>query len=197
MTNSDTIKTHASKLSSFLGLQRSTIGVLAMVVLVGMGERMAERFLPIYMLALGGGALAIGLLQAMDNFLSALYSFPGGYLSDRIGTKKSLILFNLIAMGGFALVILIPTWQAVLVGAVFFISWSAISLPATMSLIYKVLPQNKRTMGVSMHSLVRRIPMSLGPLFYHCLGRARWCQDSIWCCAIYGCCGACYAAAHD
>jgi len=158
------VKSHASRLTGFLGLQRSTAGVLAMVVLVGMGERMAERFLPIYMLALGGGALAIGLLQAMDNFLSALYSFPGGYLSDKIGTKKSLILFNLVAMCGFALVIIVPTWQAVLVGAVLFISWSAISLPATMSLIYKVLPQNKRTMGVSMHSLVRRIPMALGPV---------------------------------
>jgi MFS family permease len=45
-----------------------------------------------------------------------------------------------------------------------FISWSAISLPATMSLMYKVLPANKRTMGVSMHSLVKRIPMALGPL---------------------------------
>ncbi|MBW2613855.1 MAG: MFS transporter, partial [Deltaproteobacteria bacterium] len=97
-------------------------------------------------------------------FLSAVYSFPGGYLSDRIVTKKSLLIFNLIAMSGFALVMLIPTWQAVLVGAVLFISWSAISLPATMSLLYKVLPQKKRTMGVSMHSLVRRIPMALGPL---------------------------------
>jgi MFS family permease len=164
MVNPETIRTQASQLSRFLGLQRSTIGVLAMVVLVGMGERMAERFLPIYMLALGGGALGIGLLQAMDNLLSALYSFPGGYLSDRIGTKRSLMIFNIVAMGGFALVILIPTWQAVLIGAVLFISWTAISLPATMSLIYKVLPQNKRTMGVSMHSLVRRIPMALGPL---------------------------------
>jgi MFS family permease len=148
----------------FLGLQKSTVGVLAMVVLVGMGERMAERFLPIYIMALGGGALAIGLLQAMDNLLSALYSFPGGYLSDRMGVKKSLLVFNLVAMGGFALVILIPAWQAVLAGAVLFISWSALSLPATMSLMYKVLPQNKRTMGVSMHSLVRRIPMALGPI---------------------------------
>jgi len=61
-------------------------------------------------------------------------------------------------------VIVIPSWQAVLVGAVLFISWSAISLPATMSLMYRVLPQNKRTMGVTMHSLVRRVPMALGPL---------------------------------
>jgi len=151
-------------ISGFLALQRSTVGVLAMVVLVGMGERMAERFLPIYMLALGGGVLAIGLLQAMDNLLSALYSFPGGYLSDRLGTKRSLLIFNLVAMAGFALVIMVPAWQAVLIGAVLFISWSAISLPATMSLMYKVLPTNKRTMGVTMHSLVRRIPMALGPL---------------------------------
>ena len=164
MTTHQTRTTRSSRISGFLGLQRSTVGVLAMVVLVGMGERMAERFLPIYIMALGGGALAIGLLQAMDNLLSALYSFPGGYLSDRIGTKRSLLVFNLVAMAGFALVILIPAWQAVLAGAVLFISWSAISLPATMSLIYKVLPRNKRTMGVSMHSLVRRIPMALGPL---------------------------------
>jgi MFS family permease len=153
-----------ARISGFLALQRSTVGVLAMVVLVGMGERMAERFLPIYMLALGSGVLAIGLLQAMDNLLSALYSFPGGYLSDRLGTKKSLLIFNLVAMVGFTLVILVPAWQAVLVGSVLFISWSAISLPATMSLMYKVLPTNKRTMGVTMHSLVRRIPMALGPL---------------------------------
>jgi MFS family permease len=153
-----------AKIPGFLGLQRSTLGVLAMAVLVGMGERMAERFLPIYILALGGGALAIGLLQAMDNLLSALYSFPGGYLSDRIGTKRALLVFNLVAMAGFALVILVPAWQAVLAGAVLFISWTAISAPATLSLIYRVLPHNKRTMGVSMHSLVRRIPMALGPL---------------------------------
>ena len=160
----ETPATRASRITGFLALQRSTVGLLAMVVLVGMGERMAERFLPIYLMALGGGALAIGLLQALDNLLSALYSFPGGYLADRIGTKRSLLVFNLVAMAGFALVIVIPSWQAVLAGAVLFISWSAISLPATMSLMYRVLPQNKRTMGVTMHSLVRRVPMALGPL---------------------------------
>jgi MFS family permease len=164
MTNRHPPTSHAPGIKGFLALQRSTAGLLGMVVLVGMGERMAERFLPIYIMALGGGALAIGLLNAMDNLLSALYSFPGGYLSDRIGAKRSLLVFNVVAMAGFALVILVPVWQAVLAGAVLFISWSAISLPASMSLLYKVLPTNKRTMGVSMHSLVRRVPMALGPL---------------------------------
>jgi MFS family permease len=140
------------------------VGLLFMVVLVGMGERMAERFLPIYLLTLGGGVISIGLLNGLDNFLSAVYAFPGGYVSERIGFKRSLLLFNVMAMAGFLMVILIPTWQAVLIGAVFFLAWSAISLPAIMGLIAKVLPTRKRTMGVTMHSLVRRFPMALGPI---------------------------------
>jgi MFS family permease len=152
------------RVKEFFGLQKSMVGLLAMVVLVGMGEKMAERFLPIYLITLGGGALSVGLLNGMDNLLSALYSFPGGYLADRLGTKRALLVFNLIAMVGFVVVILIPAWQAVIVGSVFFLSWTAISLPATMGLVAQVLPQNRRTMGVTMHSLVRRFPMALGPL---------------------------------
>jgi MFS family permease len=33
-----------------------------------------------------------------------------------------------------------------------------------MSLVAKVLPTTKRTMGVTMHSLIRRVPMALGPV---------------------------------
>lgn len=157
-------KASRTKLSKFLALQQSTVGLLVVVVLVGLGERMAERFLPIYILALGGSVFVIGLLQTMDNLLSALYSYLGGYLTDRLGAKRSLLIFNLMAMAGFATVIIIPTWQALLAGAVLYISWSAISQPATLNLIYTVLPSNKRTMGVSMHSLVKRLPMALGPL---------------------------------
>ena len=154
----------AKKIFGFLGLNRSIVGLLGMVILVGLGEKMAERFLPIYLLALGGGALSIGLLNGMDNLLSALYSFPGGYLSERLGIKRSLLIFNLMAMAGFIVVILIPTWPAVILGSVLFLSWTAISLPASMGLVASVLPKDKRTMGVSMHSLVRRVPMALGPI---------------------------------
>jgi len=152
------------RIVNFLGLRRSVAAMLTMVVLVGMGEKLGERFLPIYILALGGGAYVIGLLNAMDNLLSALYSYPGGYLSDRLGYKRALAVFNLVSMAGYAIVILVPSWQAVILGAIFFISWDALSLPATMSLVATVLPQNKRTMGVSLHSFIRRIPMALGPM---------------------------------
>jgi MFS family permease len=153
-----------NRVTEFLGLKKDLVGLLGMVVLVGLGEHMAERFLPLYLVALGGGAFSVGLLNGLDNLLGALYSYPGGYASDRLGYKRALLLFNIIAMAGYAIVISFPSWQAVIVGAILFVSWTAISLPATMDLVSTVLPKNKRTMGVSLHSLVRRVPMALGPL---------------------------------
>ena len=61
--------TRLAHISDFLGLRRSTVGMLSMVILVGMGEKMGERFLPIYLMALGGGALSIGFLNGLDNLL--------------------------------------------------------------------------------------------------------------------------------
>lgn len=153
-----------SRAIDFLGLRRSMVGLLGMVILIGMGERMAERFLPVYLQSLGGGNMAIGILGGLTNLLGALYSFPGGYLSDRIGAKRALLVFNGLTIAGFLIVIFVPSWPAVIGGSFLFLSWTAISLPATMGLVAKVLPKEQRTMGVSMHSLVRRIPMALGPL---------------------------------
>ena len=149
----------------FFGLNASIGAMVVIVILIGLGEKMADRFLPIYLLALGGSTMSVGLLNAMDNFLGAIYSFPGGYLSDRLGYKRALILFTTIALVGYLVVILVPTWWAVFVGALLFMSWDAITLPAVMSLVARVMPKGKRTMGVSIHSLVRRVPMALGPLF--------------------------------
>jgi len=65
------IMTRLVQVSGFLGLRRSTVGMLGMVILVGMGERMAERFLPIYLMALGGGVLSIGAYLFLTSLLCA------------------------------------------------------------------------------------------------------------------------------
>lgn len=153
-----------NRIKDFFGINKNISAMIILVVLVMLGEKMGERFLPLYVLAIGGTNLAVGFLNAMDNLLSALYSFPGGYLSDKIGYKKALMLFTSVAMLGYLIVILFQSWQAVFIGSVLFIAWSAVSLPAIMSLVSKSVPSNKRTMGVTVHSLVKRIPMSLGPL---------------------------------
>ena len=147
-----------------LGLKRSIVGMLAMAILVGMGERMSERFIPVYLIALGSGMFWPGYLNAIDNLVGALYSYPGAWLTDKLGVKRSLFVFNLMTIGGYAAVIAIPRWQMVVVGSLFFLSWSNISLPATMGLVSCALPKSKHVMGVTMHSLIKRFPQALGPV---------------------------------
>ena len=152
------------RLKEFIGINKGLTGLLAMVILVGLGEKMAERFLPLYLTALGASLLVPGLLNGLDVLLSAIYSIPGGWFTAKYGYKKSLLWFNLMAMVGYALVIIIPNWIAVVIGSFFFLSWTSLSLPAAMVLIRGEVPGHKQVMGVSLHSLVRRIPMALGPI---------------------------------
>jgi MFS family permease len=55
-------------------------------------------------------------------------------------------------------------WLALVVGAFLFLAWSALSLPATFSVIATSLDQRQHTMGVGVQSMVRRVPMIVGPL---------------------------------
>lgn len=152
------------KTADFLGLKRDYVLLLGMVILVGMGERLGTRFIPKYIEVLGAGFIVIGIYGSLEDLLGAWWSLPGGIMSDRLGTKKALAISNIISMIGYLIVILIPTWPAVLVASVFFLSWSALSLPATMNLVADILPKSKRAMGVSMHAIIRRIPMGAGPV---------------------------------
>lgn len=152
------------KLTDFLALQKNTAVLLLMVILVGTGERIAERFLPLYLLLLGGGMMSVGLFSGANNFVNALYSFFGGYISDRIGHKRALLIFNAMTIIGYGMVIIFPYWQAVVIGSFFFLSWSAISMPATLDLVSRSVPPNKKAMGVSLNSITRRFPMMIGPL---------------------------------
>jgi len=167
MTNASPQKSLArfpQRLSDFFSLKKNIVGLLLMVILIGIGEQMADRFMPLYIQALGGSLEIIGVLSGMKNLMGALYSFPAGYLSERLGYKRSLLVFNIIALTGYSIVIVFQSWAAVLIGAFFYLAWSSVSLPATMSLISSSLPNQKHTMGVSMVSITRRLPKALGPI---------------------------------
>ncbi len=82
--------------------------------------------------------MALGLLGYLDNQLSALYSFFGGYIGERLGMKRALRLFNVMAMAGYALIITVPSWPTAILGAMLFISWTAISLPFVVVSAYRV-----------------------------------------------------------
>lgn len=156
---------HDKKVNAgFLAANSGVASLIFTVILVGLGERIGERFLPVYLVATGATLFAPSILNALDNFLSAVYSFPGGWISSRFGYKKALLFFNIFAITGYLIVIIFPGWIPVIIGSVFFLSWSSLSMPAYMDLINKEIPKNKQVFGISAHSLIKRVPMALGPL---------------------------------
>ena len=152
------------RIADFLALKRNTTLLLVALILAGTGEKLWLGFAPKYIQTLGGGIAIIGLFDALHTLLGALYAYPGGWLTDHWGQRKSLLLFSTLSVAGYALVALWQHWLALLLGTFLFLAWSALSLPATLSVIATSLTQNRHTMGVGVQSLIRRIPMMLGPL---------------------------------
>lgn len=151
-------------LAEFLALRRNPALLLGALVLAGTGERLWLGFAPKYLEVLGAGVLVIGVFDALQTLLGALYAWPGGWLTERWGRRRSLLCFNAVALAGYVLVLLWSHWLALLAGAFLFLAWSALSLPATFSVVATSLEAGRHTMGIGMQSLVRRVPMMLGPL---------------------------------
>jgi MFS family permease len=152
------------RLTEFLALRRNTSLLLAALVLAGTGERLWLVFAPKYLQTLGAGVLVIGLFDALQTLLGALYAFPGGWLTDKMGQRRSLNLFTLVSVSGYALVLMWHHWLALMLGAFLFLAWSAFSLPATFSIVATSLERSRHTMGIGVQSMVRRVPMMIGPL---------------------------------
>jgi MFS family permease len=150
--------------ADFLALRRNTALLLVMLLLAGTGEKLWLGFAPKYLEWLGASVLVIGLFDALQTFLGAIYAYPGGWITDRWGDRRSLLFFNALSIAGYALVLAWEHWLAVVLGAFLFLAWSALSLPATFSVVATALESHKHTMGIGVQSMVRRVPMMIGPL---------------------------------
>jgi MFS family permease len=151
-------------IAGFLALKRNTALLLVALVLAGTGERLWLGFAPKYLQTLGASILIIGLFDALQTLLGAVYAYPGGWLTDRWGQRRSLMLFSTLSLGGYVVVLVWHHWLALLLGSFLFLAWSALSLPTTFTVVATSLKAHQHTMGIGIQSLVRRVPMMLGPL---------------------------------
>lgn len=163
------------RIAHFLALERNPALLLLALLLAGTGERLWLGFAPKYLETLGATVLVIGVFDALQTLLGALYAYPGGWLTDHWGQRRSLLLFNALSIAGYILVLAWRHWLALLAGAFLFLAWSAFSLPATFAVVSTSLKRQQHTMGVGVQSLVRRAPMMAGPLLGGWLiGRYGW-----------------------
>ena len=150
--------------ADFFALKRNLVIILVAIFVIGTGEELWMRFVPKYLQTLGASVFVIGLYDALRTLISAIYAYPGGLLADRWGHRRAFITFNLVSIAGYALVLLIPHWGAVIAGMFLFLSWTCFSLPATFSLVGASVAANRYSMGIGVQMVIKRVPIMVAPL---------------------------------
>ncbi len=147
---------------SRFGLNRNVVVLMAVILVVGTGQELWVRFLPAYLEALSGGVWVVAVYGALFALLDAVYQYPGGWAADRLGRRRSLILFTLAAAAGYALY-LGSHWAWVIAGTFLVMAWDTLTLPSIFATVGDNLPPEKRAAGFAWQSVVRRIPTMVAP----------------------------------
>src|SRR5262245_14415710 len=156
----DSIRLRAAR--EYLGLNRN-VAVLALSIFgLGLGEELWQSYLPKYLTALGASGVGVGLFASLKDLLDGLYQYPGGWTGDRFGRKRTLMLFTITAMCGYALYALAWRWVVVFAGLVLVMAWKAGAFPVTFAVIGDALPQGRRAIAFSVQSVLVRAPRVIG-----------------------------------
>jgi MFS family permease len=151
------------RLCSWLGLKPNIVVMFAMILLVGMGENLWSRFMPRYLELLGASAWGIAVYGTLHDLLRAIYRYPGGWITDRCGRRMALTLFAGLALIGYGVYMISPSWMWILVGAVFVRAWGSLTLPSVFTIIADSLPEGNRATGFGLQSMLNRLPVVIAP----------------------------------
>jgi MFS family permease len=149
---------------AYFGLERNVAIATAAFFLLGLGEELWKKFLPKYLEHLGAGTVVIGLFGTAEDFFDAVYQYPGGWLADRLGRRIAFLLFIAVASLGYLIYLLSPSWPFIFLGLGFAMAWHSMASPAIFAVIGDALPRERRAMGFTLQSMLKRVPMVVSPL---------------------------------
>jgi MFS family permease len=146
-----------------LALDRNTGPVAGAVFLMSMGEELWKRFLPKYLESLGAPLVAIGVYGSTRDLVDGLAQYPGGWVADRYGRRAGLRLFLGLAILGYLMLAVSSSWILAFAGVVLVMAWSSMASPTLFAVIGDALPSERRTLGFSVQSVLRRVPIVVAP----------------------------------
>jgi len=172
-------------LRQFFALERDVLVLSLSMFAFSLGFQMTGRYLPRYMSLLGAGGVAIGLYGSVGNLVSAVYPYPGGALSDRIGSRIALTAFGLASTVGFVVWLFAPAFGVVtlpgvtvgpfrverdllpvgiFLGLFLAQAWKSFGLGATFAIVKQSVEPSRLATGFASTETVRRLAFLVGPL---------------------------------
>ncbi|WP_232700803.1 MFS transporter [Halobacterium wangiae] len=169
----------------FFALEPDVLVLSVAMLVFSLAFQMTTRYVPEYMYTLGAGAGIVGLYGSLGNLISAVYPYPGGAVSDRVGSRVALTAFAVVTTIGFVVWALAPSlpgfdlpvvslagvevggsvgpWVWVFVGLLLTQAWKSFGLGATFAIVKQSVAPNRLAMGFASTEIFRRVGFLLGP----------------------------------
>jgi MFS family permease len=125
---------------------------------LALGEELWQAYLPAYLTALGASGIIVGLFGSTRDLLDSVYQYPGGWLADRFGRRRALLVFTALATAGYATYAAARDWPLVLAGLFGVMAWKSGAFPTTFAVIGDSLPRERRAFAFSVQSVLVRVP---------------------------------------
>ena len=175
-----------STFRQFFALDGDVLVLSLSMFAFSLGFQMTGRYMPRYVSVLGAGSVAIGLYGSFGNLVSAVYPYPGGAFSDRVGSRVALTAFGLASTVGFLIwlfagafgVLALPGFAVgpfvvdplslpvgIFLGLLFAQAWKSFGLGATFAIVKQSVPPGRLATGFASTETFRRTAFFLGPLF--------------------------------
>lgn len=129
---------------------------------LALGEELWLSYLPAYLTALGASGLVIGLFGSARDLLDGVYQYPGGWLADRLGRRRALLVFTTLAIAGYATYAAARSWPIMFCGLLGVMAWKSGAFPTTFAVIGDSLPRDRRAVAFSVQSVLVRVPRVIG-----------------------------------
>src|SRR5258708_14016826 len=156
--------TRLAWLRDFLSLERNVTVASGAVFLLGFGEELWKKFLPKYLETLGASTPMIGLFGTAEDFFDAVYQYPGGWIADRFGRRRAFFFFLSSACAGYVVYLFGPSWPFAFLGLALVMGWQSMASPAIFAVIGDSLPKERRAMGFTIQSILKRVPVMIAPV---------------------------------
>ena len=168
-----------ARLAGFFGLERNIVAVSSAMFLLALGENLWRRFLPRYLQSFGAPITAIGLFGTVEDLLDGVYQYPGGWIADRFGRRRALVLFTGLAAIGYAVFLQMSAWWMAFAGLALVMAWDAMASPTLFAVVGDSLPSSMRTMGFTVQSVLRRVPIMIAPVIGGAIVASRGIVDGV------------------
>ena len=160
--------------ADWLGLNRATLGVLAVIGCLGLSEELWSNFLSLHLRdqaaangaahAVASAAVYMGLIAFAKNLLEGVAYIAGGTVAHRMGARVALAVSAVPMAAGFAIMLTSRQPWAIAAGALLMTNWEPLSVPATFEVVGSEVRKERRTIAFAMQSIQKRLPKMIGPV---------------------------------